>query len=161
MNEVRAWTVGLALVLAVVTGGCSTVQTVHDHLVQSPPRCEDQSAEIYFDPDSAELTNESRAVIRAAANAARGCIVDRVEVLGLADAVGAPEVNLELSKRRAQSVTAALALSGLPAAEFRVAAAGAKDAIAPTGETKPLRRRADVVLRLRPEPADTAAKTGS
>ena len=39
--------------------------------------------------------------------------------MGLADAAGEPDANLELPKRRAQSVTAALAAAGLPAAEFQ------------------------------------------
>ena len=70
-----------------------------------------------------------------------------IEVLGLADAAGAPGVNLELSKRRAQSVAAALAANGLPTAEFQVAAGGQDGAVTADGKA-PLRRRADVTLHL-------------
>jgi hypothetical protein len=45
-------------------------------------------------------------------------------------------------------VTAALASARLPAAEFRVAAAGEAGALTPDGKAAPLRRRADVVLHM-------------
>jgi outer membrane protein OmpA-like peptidoglycan-associated protein len=104
--------------------------------------------QIYFEPDSAVVTDEGRAVLAQAAQAARGCAVKDVKVLGLADAVGAPDANLQLSRRRADAVTAALAATGLPAAEFEVAGAGQAGAVTPTGEAQPLRRRADVVVYL-------------
>jgi outer membrane protein OmpA-like peptidoglycan-associated protein len=74
--------------------------------------------------------------------------VASVDVLGLSDAVGAADANLELSKRRAQSVTAALTAAGLPAGEFRVGAAGQAGAVTADGKARPLRRRVDVVLHL-------------
>lgn len=134
--------------LVMALGACATVQKARDRLVRAPARCVDQTVQIYFEPDSAELTSEGRAVIRAAADGARGCEVTAVEVLGLADAAGAPDANLELSKRRAQSVTAALASAGLPAAEFKLAAAGQAGSVTADGKAAPLRRRADVTLRL-------------
>ena len=143
---------GLMIVAGAAVGGCTTTQATRDRVVQSPARCEDQTVQIYFEPDSAEVTAEGRAVIAQASASARGCAVKRVDVLGLADAAGTPETNLELSKRRAQSVTAALANAGLPDAEFQVAALGQAGALSPEGEARPLRRRVDVVLRLRPKP---------
>ncbi|HEY8573910.1 OmpA family protein [Phenylobacterium sp.] len=134
--------------LALSLAACATVQKARERIVRAPSACADQTAQIYFEPDSAELTREGSAVIKAAADAARRCSVTAVEVLGLADAAGAPEANLELSKRRAQSVTAALASAGLPNAEFKVSAAGQAGATTADGKTAPLRRRAEVVLRL-------------
>jgi len=138
--------------LGLVATGCTTARDMRDHLVKTTPRCQDQSLDIYFDPDSAEVTAEGRAIVSQAATVATGCAVDRVEVLGLADAVGGADVNMDLSKRRAQSVTAALAGAGLPAAEFRLAAAGQAGAITPRGDAQPLRRRVNIVLRLRALP---------
>jgi outer membrane protein OmpA-like peptidoglycan-associated protein len=143
--------IGQAAAIAVAVAGlgaCSTIQTARERLVRAPERCVDQTVQIYFEPNAAEVTAEGRAVIREAANAARGCQVARVDVLGLADATGASDANLELSKRRAQSVTAALAAVGLPDAEFQVAAVGEAGAETPAGQAAPLRRRADVVLRM-------------
>ena len=133
---------------ALVVAGC--VSKGPTPLVAATPRCQDQSLEIYFEPDSAEVPPEGRAIVSQAATVAAGCRVDKVEVLGLADAAGAPEANLELSKRRAQSVTAALASAGLPAAEFALSALGQAGAVTPAGDAQPLRRKVSIVLRLRP-----------
>lgn len=147
--------VGVAAAAAIVLGagalsGCATVQTARARLVKAPARCVDQTVDIYFAPEQAELTPEGRMVITQAASSTRGCKVAAVEVVGLADGVGAPAANLELSKRRAQSVTAALTAAGLPAADFKVGAAGQAGAVTADGRAAPLRRRAEVTLRLSP-----------
>lgn len=135
---------------ALLLGGCATTPGPRTALIRAPATCVDQTVQIYFDPDSAELTREGRLVIHQAAGAAAGCRVASVEVVGLADAQGAPEASLELSKRRAAAVAAVLAADGLPAAEFKVGAAGQAGALSPTGAAAPLRRRADVILHLAP-----------
>jgi len=63
---------------------------------------------------------------------------------------GTPDSNLDLSKRRAEAVTAALADAGLPVGEFKVVAVGEKGAATADGRSRPLRRRADIVLHLTP-----------
>lgn len=140
----------LTAAVAVVLSGCASVQNARARLVRAPSRCVDQTAQIYFEAQSADLTREGRLVIDQAASAARGCRVTGVDVLGLADAAGAPGANLELSKRRADAVARALAANGLPAANFQLGAAGQAGAITPDGEARPLRRRADVTLHLAP-----------
>ena len=137
----------LAVGAAVALTGCASMSG-RDRVVKRAPDCQNQRVQIYFEPDSAVVTDEGRAVLAQAALAAKGCVVKTVKVLGLADAAGAPDANLELSKRRADAVTAALAATGLPAAEFDVAGAGQAGAVTPTGEAQPLRRRADVVVDL-------------
>ncbi len=141
-------TASIAIILVLGLGGCAAVKTGRDRIVQSAPSCVDQTAQVYFEAESAEITKESRAVISAAAAQSRGCKVASVDVLGLADSVGGADANLELSKRRAQSVTAALTAAGLPAGEFKVQAAGQAGATTAGGQAKPLRRRVDVVLHL-------------
>ena len=135
------------LALAAALAGCTTVRNARDRIVKPQARCADITAPIYFEPGSAEVTREGRAVLRAAAGQAKGCKVDAVSVLGLADAAGAPDANLELSKKRVAAVTAALASTGLPAAELDLHAAGQEGATTARG-VAPLRRRADVVLKL-------------
>lgn len=137
-----------ALAVGMLLGGCASLQPSRARLVREPPRCADETVSIYFEPQSAELTRDGRLVIDQAATAARGCAVRAVEVTGLADAVGAPGPNLELSRRRAAAVAQALAANGLPAADFKLAAAGQAGAVASDGSAAPLRRRADVTLRL-------------
>lgn len=140
---------GAAALVGVVglVSGCGTLQNARARIEKAPAACEDVTVQIYFEPDSAEVTREGKAVLSQAATLARPCKIDRVSVLGLADAVGTADVNLELSKRRAASVTAALAATGLPAAEFNLQAAGQSGAVTPAG-AQPLRRRADVTVEL-------------
>ena len=143
-------TASVAIITVLALGGCATRPTSRDQIVKAAPHCVDQTVQIYFEAESAELTREGRAVLRAAAAQSKPCKVASVDVLGLSDSTGAPDANLDLSKRRAQSVTAALTSVGLPAGEFKVAAAGQAGATTAAGAAKPLRRRADVVLHLSP-----------
>jgi outer membrane protein OmpA-like peptidoglycan-associated protein len=143
-------TASVAFILALGLGGCAATPTGRDRIVKASPRCTDQTVQIYFEPESAEVTKEGRAVLRAAAAQSKPCKVAGVDVLGLADGAGSAVANLDLSKRRAQSVTAALTAAGLPAGEFKVSAAGQAGAVTADGAAKPLRRRADVVLHLTP-----------
>ncbi|MDO8799277.1 OmpA family protein [Phenylobacterium sp.] len=136
------------LVVAVLGAGCTTMTSARDRIVKREASCADVTVDIYFEPDSAEVTREGRAVLRAAADQAKGCQVDKVLVLGLADAAGAPAANLELSKQRATSVTKALTATGLPAGEIDLAAAGQSGSVTASGDNRPLRRRADVTLKL-------------
>ena len=140
----------LAASAALALGGCASVQTARARLVKAPVRCDDQTVQIYFEPESAEVTPEARGVIRAAASSVAGCQVRAVEVVVLSDAAGAPAANLDLSRRRAEAVAAALQTLSLPMAEFRLGAAGEAGAVTAGGKAAPLRRRADVTLRLAP-----------
>lgn len=138
----------LALSFAVGLAGCSTMTGGRERLVKAAPRCADQTVQIYFEQDSSDVTKEGRAVLAAAAAQSKACKVSSVDVLGLADNVGAADANLDLSKRRAQAVTAALASVGLPAGEFKITAVGEAGATTADGRARPLRRRADIVLHL-------------
>jgi outer membrane protein OmpA-like peptidoglycan-associated protein len=133
---------------AVVLSGCAEQHAGRAALVRAPDACVDQTVQVYFEAWSAELTREGRLVIDTAAQGVRACRVTSVEVLGLADAVGAPEPNLELSRKRATAVSKALAAAGLPAAEFKVAAAGQAGAVTANGAAAPLRRRVDVTVHV-------------
>jgi peptidoglycan-associated lipoprotein len=140
----------LALTLALGLGGCQTIRTARDRIVRAQPTCVDQVVPIYFQTGVAEVPADGRRVLQDAAQRTRGCTVKSVSVIGLADASGSPEANLELSRRRVQSVTAILTSMGLPAADFDGAAVGASGAVTPDGRADPLRRRAEVTLRLGP-----------
>ena len=145
-------TTAAAVILTLGLASCATMHTARERIVKREgPRCADQTVQIYFEAYSAEVTKEGRAVIAAAAADSRPCKVAAVDVLGLADSIGGDAAsNLELSKRRAQSVTAALSAAGLPAGEFKLSAAGETGAVTASGKARPLRRRVDVVLHLTP-----------
>lgn len=145
----RVWIkVSLVGLLAGGLGACANGPGIG-----SGPRtamCPDTTFQIYFEPDSAALTDEGLAVLSAAAAGARSCRINGVRVVGLADAAGSPQANMELSEQRAAAVSRALAANGLPPAIFDQAALGQAGAMTPEGELRPLRRRADVTLDLSP-----------
>src|SRR5690349_2486044 len=124
------WAAAAMLAVTATLGGCAT-QSTREKLVRAPSDCVDQTVQVYFEAWSAELTREGQKVIDNAAATVRGCQLSSVEVLGLADSAGKPGPNLELSQRRAQVVTHALAAAGLPPAEFRIDAAGQSGATTP------------------------------
>lgn len=136
------------LSLAVVVSGCQTVRDARARLVREPKACRDMTIPVYFEPNVAQLTVEGRRVISAAARQARPCRVEAVRVLGLADAAGPADANLDLSRRRADAVAQAILAAGLPAATFEVDAAGQAGAVAADGSVAPVRRRADITLKL-------------
>jgi peptidoglycan-associated lipoprotein len=142
-------TASVAIIMVLGLSACASVPKGRDRIVRAATRCTDQTVEIYFEQFSAEVTKEGRAVLSAAAAQSKPCKVTSIDVLGLADSIGGDTAsNMELSKRRAQSVTAALAAAGLPAGEFKVAAAGEAGATTAKGQAQPLRRRTDIVLHL-------------
>ena len=142
---------GALALLVLGLSGCATVKSARDRIVRAPASCTDQTVQIYFESYSAEVTKEGRAVLNLTAKDSQArCKVVGVEVLGLADSVGAADANLELSKKRAQAVTDALTAVGLPVAEFKLTAAGNSGAVNSKGDPRLLRRRADVVLHLAP-----------
>jgi len=143
-----AATLAVAIGALVSLSACNTMKSARDRVVRAPARCADQTVQVYFEQDSAEIGKESQAVISAAAQASKTCAVTGVDVTGLADATGAPDANLDLSRRRAEAVTAALAKAGVPAETVKIAAAGQNGAVNAAGQARPLRRRADVVLHM-------------
>ena len=138
---------GLALAV-LATAGCMT-SPGRDALVQRTD-CAPIRFDIYFATDQAGLTPVAEEAVRLGASQVAGCAIDRVRVLGLADAQGAPSANLDLSERRARSVTAALEADGLPVPTFEVQAAGASGATTPQGANAPMRRRTEVLIEARP-----------
>ncbi|WP_269715214.1 OmpA family protein [Caulobacter sp. NIBR2454] len=139
------WAVGVA---AIAVAGCASLGPKRSDIVQAAPSCQDFTVSIYFERDSTQVTREARAVLRGASGMAAGCKVDKVTVTGLADAVGAANVNLQLSRDRAQAVEQALARAGFPTIEFSTAAVGDAGATTSDGQARPLRRRTDVAVDL-------------
>lgn len=145
-------TTGLVAVLAGVMGICAACQhttpPARATLIKVPVTCADFTFPIYFEPGSAAVTKEASQLFAAAQDRARACDVTGIVVVGLADAPGDVGANLALSKRRADAVALALHRRGYNAVEFRVSAAGDLGAVTQGGDTKPLRRRADVSVHL-------------
>lgn len=144
MRAIAAGVIGVALAAA----GCASGPS-RDDLVQRTD-CAPVRFDVYFATDQADLTPVAHEAIRLGAGQVAGCAIDRVRVLGLADAQGGAAANLNLSERRAQSVTSALEAEGLPVPTFEVQAAGAAGAATAQGANAPMRRRTEVLIEARP-----------
>ncbi|MBO9710913.1 MAG: OmpA family protein [Caulobacter sp.] len=147
MNKGGLATMGVVAAIGLAATGCTTTNPwpkSRSQIVKAPVTCQDFSVQIYFDRDSAVITDEARQVLKDAGAMTKGCKIKSVNVLGLADAKGAPDANLELSKKRAGAVARALGKAGVRNVEFDLGAAGDAGAVTGSGEARPLRRQADV-----------------
>ena len=145
--------------LGLVAAACASTEpkVTRDQIVMAST-CQDTTFPIYFEKGSTALTAAASQLLKEGAAQAQACTVKEVLVLGLADADGPANRNMALSRQRATSVASALAAQGLPAPAFDLEAAGSSGAVTPAGTPEPLRRRAEVVIRLGPATAATPAK---
>jgi len=108
-----------------------------------PADCVSGNIDIYFNQWEYKLTPESRQVIAAAQNKLKGCVIEQVRIVGMADATGDSADNLKVSTQRAQEIADALAAGGWPRSKFELLAAGESGATV-DGVNAPMRRRANV-----------------
>jgi outer membrane protein OmpA-like peptidoglycan-associated protein len=104
---------------------------------------------VFFDFDSAALTDRAREIIaEAAANAPR-VQATRIEVTGHTDTVGSAAYNQALSLRRANAVAAELERRGIPRSQMVITGRGFSQPLVPTGPNvrEPQNRRVEIVLR--------------
>ena len=101
---------------------------------------------VYFDYDSAALTDASRAIIAARADEAREFDVGSITVQGNTDTSGSAAYNQRLSQRRANVVRDALISNGIDASVITIEALGESNPAKPTadGIREPLNRRTEV-----------------
>ena len=144
--------IGLVVLGALAASGCSMngAFTERSQLVAQPNLCRAHRFDVYFADGQAGLTPSATAAIDMAAQALKDCRIDKVQVIGLADARGGAAANLSLSERCAQNVAAALTRAGWPAPAFDVTAAGDAGAVTDTGAREPLRRRTEVLIESSP-----------
>lgn len=119
-------------------------------LIYEPSACTEQRLDVYFDEGQARMTQPAQQLIAMTGERLEGCIVDRVEVIGLASATGGSAANVTLSERRAETVARAMQDAGWPAPTFTLAAGGDTGATTASGLAEPLRRRTVVVVHARP-----------
>ena len=112
------------------------------------PVAEARTYLVFFDWDSATLSNRARSIIRdAAANAAR-VQTTRIEVSGHADLSGKRPYNQRLSARRAEVVAAELVKEGVQKDAITIRAFGDSKPLVPTGPgvREPQNRRVEIIL---------------
>lgn len=139
------WAAVSAAAAAMALGACSHMPLGHPKVIQTNA-CSATTVSLYFEPGSDDVTKLGRQIIGEAAKQLRGCPVQELMLVGLADPAGSPENNLELSRRRAEHVRDAFLAAGLPVERFTLAAAGDVGAVRPSGAIEPVRRRVDVTV---------------
>jgi len=114
----------------------------------APLASQGQSFRVFFDFDKASLSREGERIVRAAADSYRRTGTARVEVVGYTDRSGTRQYDLELSKRRAATVRAALAAQGVPAGSITERWRGKDDPLVttPDGVREPQNRRVDIFI---------------
>jgi outer membrane protein OmpA-like peptidoglycan-associated protein len=133
----------LMAVAATAIAGCAT--TKHGGYA-GQGRCHDAQLTLYFDTGSDTLTDDGRKLVALSARRLQSCQVKELQLLGLSDPSGSPEANLQLSKRRADTVLDAFVRAGVPAPHYTLVAKGEQGAVAPNGAVEPVRRRVDVTV---------------
>lgn len=114
----------------------------------APLASQGRSFRVFFEFDKASLSHDGERVVREAAESYRRTGGARVEVTGYTDLAGTPQYDLDLSKRRAAAVRAALAAQGVPANSITERWRGKDDPLVTTadGVREPRNRRVDIVL---------------
>ena len=106
-----------------------------------------QAYTVYFDTGQSVLSPEATATV-AQATAAFKQGGTAVGVRGHTDTVGNPELNLQLSRQRADSVKDALQRNGVPAAAILTGAVGEQNLPVPTADNVPERRNRSVDMAI-------------
>ena len=135
---------------ALALAGCAETPWNRADLVTEPQACAPQRFDIYFREGEAGLTDAARHAIGLTATQLQGCDIRKVNVIGLADATGGPDANLDLSERRALAVTEALQAAGWPAPAFSLVVAGESGSVTAAGVDEPMRRRTEVLVDAAP-----------
>ena len=111
-----------------------------------PGSCRDGSIDIYFNQWEYELNSFSREVLTRAQGSLAGCRIEHVRIVGLADATGDEQANIEVSEKRTRSIADALEAGGWSRSQFELIAVGERGAIV-NGVEAPMRRRANISVK--------------
>jgi outer membrane protein OmpA-like peptidoglycan-associated protein len=117
--------------------------------VSAPPAVQpSRTYLVFFDWDSATLTDRARQVVAAAAQERTRTGASTIELQGNADRSGAPAYNLALSERRARAVAGELVRLGVPPSAITIQAFGDTRPLVPTapGVREPQNRRVTILL---------------
>jgi outer membrane protein OmpA-like peptidoglycan-associated protein len=131
-----------------VLAGCSTAPAPAAAATADASFCTSGSFDIYFSEWDASLSPASREMLAAAQKKYDGCVIEHVRIVGMADASGDYNSNLEISDRRAWAVADALNRGGWPSSTFDVRSAGEQGATV-EGVEQPMRRLARVTVAAR------------
>lgn len=142
-----------AAALLLALGACSTASNGDSTPAPAfnPAACVEKDFVIYFDEGSSELTEEARRIIDLQARDIRGCTIEGVRIIGLADQdEGNAESARALSVRRVEVLVEYLATrAGWPRSRFQMLATGERGAVTAEGLDVPVRNRARIIAAAR------------
>lgn len=121
----------------------------------APSTCQDyiewllENNSITFETASAEITSESRPLLKRLAHVANRCPSTTIEIAGHTDSDGSPEANQRLSERRAESVVRYLLQHNVERNRLTAAGYGETQPLVPndTPWNKALNRRIEFVVQ--------------
>ena len=113
-----------------------------------PPAVAPPSYMVFFDWDSAKLSDSALNTLSQAVTTFRNTGNARVTATGHTDTSGSPEYNMALSLRRANAVKTELVRQGVPATAITVVGKGETDLLVQTGDgvREPQNRRVVIVI---------------
>jgi peptidoglycan-associated lipoprotein len=132
-------------ILCALLGACASTKEAK---VAAPApaltHCGPQQMVFYFGSWDTTLNDLSQKEITLVQKKLAGCSIDAVRIVGMAGAPGDEEANMEVSRKRAETVADALAAGGWPRDRFAIEVRGEAGATTSDGLDKPMRRRAEV-----------------
>ena len=114
-----------------------------------PSACGTRTFNVYFAQWRSAIGPDARAALTADQQSFKGCVVERVRIVGLAGIKGVSDKNQVLSQKRADSVADFLTAGGWQRDRIEIVALGDKGATRDDAE-RPIRRRVRVTVQARP-----------
>ena len=148
MNRLATLFSMLAISLAVA--GCAQPPPTMGAV--TAPKLERTEYQVFFDTDSATVDARGQAVVAAIAAVAAKDDKMSVRVIGKTDRVGAPPVNMAVSKRRTEAVLGALVAAGMPTARIDWGWVGerAPEVETPDSKVEPRNRVVEITVAREP-----------
>jgi OmpA-OmpF porin, OOP family len=132
---------------AAALGACETLPGQDAADAFDPAACYEREFNVYFDGADATLSAEAREAIDAVGGALRGCNIQQVRIVGMADAALEAEISEEISVQRARAIRDYMETQFHWAHDkFELRARGDRGAVTDEGLNRPLRSRARVVV---------------
>ncbi|MBL8536253.1 MAG: OmpA family protein [Hyphomonadaceae bacterium] len=112
-----------------------------------PANCYTREFSVYFESQSTEITPAARDVMEAMSETLRGCTIQRVVIVGEADARGSEVTSEDLSERRAEALGDFISQRlAWPRSRTELLARGEHGATTPEGLNVPVRNRAQITV---------------
>jgi outer membrane protein OmpA-like peptidoglycan-associated protein len=112
-----------------------------------PADCYMRDFAVYFDNRDTRLSRAARDVINAQVDPLRGCRIESVRIIGLAEDEGGRDVSEQISMLRADAISEHLhRRTGWPTGEWVLLATGERGAVTESGRAVPMRRRARITI---------------